>query len=69
MKFEMNQYLAYYACTAVIKHACLSDHSILYIGFFKTFFEPQFSRAASVKEKEEEAYLFFLKYIKECEGM
>ena len=39
------------------------------LGFFKTFFEPQFSRVSSVREKEEQAYLFFLRYVEECEGM
>ena len=51
----------------------MTDAYILWIviavlGFFKTFFEPQFSRAASVREREEEAYSFFLRYIEECEG-
>ena len=39
------------------------------LGFFKTFFEPQFSRVSSVREKEEQAHSFFLRYAEECEGM
>lgn len=37
-------------------------------GFFKTLFEPQFSSVSSIREMEEQAYSFFLRYTEECEG-